>query len=315
MYKKALITSGILLATLALSTQVNADQNDEGFLITHPAAIEETMESVDVNQNETNDSKLPVLSVIDQRVILTFQNKMLKTDSGFRVMHNGKYIFSVYGSQSNDGLSVGKDLGYYCYKNVQEENTTYFRNVDSLENGDKLTLVTVDGVTIQTIDVDTVIHSTFDSLKTWKNGSKNTAISYSEGNHVIYNGSIYRVLQSHQNIGDDSWNPESAPSLFKKEEKAPSLSINGEKVTLSIPNRVLSSRNGYQVFHNGNYLFSVYSTASEGTTRYYCQENASRLNTDYYKSIDNLISGDELTLVGTNTEGTDSEIFQTIVVD
>jgi hypothetical protein len=33
-------------------------------------------------------------------------------------------------------------------------------------------------------------------------------------------------------------------------------------------------------------------------------------NTDYYRNIDNLMSGDELTLVGTN-----SEVFQTIVVD
>lgn len=310
MYKKVLITSGILLASLALSTQVNADQNDQGTLTNYPAAIGKTLETVNNNQNEVNNSELPTLSVIDQRVILTFQNEMLKTDSGFKVLHNGKYIFSVYGSQSADGLSVGKDLGYYCSKNVQEKQTTYFRNVDSLENGDELTLVTDDGVTVQTIVVDSVIHSTFDSLKNWETGSKNAAISYNEGNHVIYNGGIYRVLQSHQNVGDVDWNPESAPSLFKRVEKAPSLSINGGKVTLSIPNKVLSSRNGYQVFHNGKYSFSVYSTASEGTTGYYCHKDASRLNTDYYRNIDNLMSGDELTLVGTN-----SEVFQTIVVD
>lgn len=297
MYKKVLITSSMLLATLVLGGQANADQVVDGNIDSN-----KEITSVLLEQKDSVE-----LSVFDQRVSIKIPNHFLESDQGLRVLHNGTYAFSAYGSKSEEGISQGKGIYYYSYKHDEGDYSTIYKDIDGLENGDELSLETANGEVIQTIIADSVIHTKYDSLKVWKSGVGN---SYSEGTNVIYNGNVYRTLQSHENKGDNDWNPESAPSLFKKVVDAPTLSMDGSKAIMNIPTQILASRNGYKVLHNGVYAFSVYGLVDGGPIGYYSSKTVSGRHTQYSRNLDNVQSGDEISLITEN-----GDVFQTIIVE
>lgn len=74
----------------------------------------------------------------------------------------------------------------------------------------------------------------------WRSG-----IDYTEGQRVLYNSVLYRVLQSH--TSQDTWTPESSPSLFTK------VLIPDENIIpeWEQPNSTNAYASGDKVMHNG----------------------------------------------------------------
>ena len=150
-------------------------------------------------------------------------------------------------------------------------------------------------------------------LGVWTLGSKDEPTTYTKGTQVIYNGGIFRTLQTHANEGDIDWNPEKAEALFIRIGDAPTVSVDGKKVILTVPENVFGSENRFKVYHNGEYIFEV-----DRQIGYYSVRRDFEGYRTFTRTINGLEIGDEITVL--TAEGRagwsmsyNRDIFQSVI--
>ncbi len=140
------------------------------------------------------------------------------------------------------------------------------------------------------------------TVREWKVGSIENPELYNVNEIVTYKGEQYKVLQTHENTGDETWNPADAPTLFIKANEETNISFDGKlsvalnndnrtEVYFSIPRNSEQLNDHYSVEINGDYYFSV-----DKQVNYYCILYFIGSMNVYGRAVKELKVGDIVTL-------------------
>lgn len=107
-----------------------------------------------------------------------------------------------------DGVKVGTTTSTSYTDKDLKSNTEYSYQVKALSNSDEIS------DSSKTLKVKTEDGGS--NYRQFKLGSIAAPEFYQVGEIIQYNGTLYNVLNAHNNYGDSSWAPDTALSLFKK---------------------------------------------------------------------------------------------------
>lgn len=156
--------------------------------------------------------------------------------------------------------------------------------------------------TAQTIVEERNTQEIVATVREWKVGTIENPELYNVNELVTYKGEKYKVLQTHENTGDETWNPADSPVLFVKESEETNISFDGKlsvalnkdnrtEVKFSIPRNSNQLNDSYSIEINGYYYFSV-----DKQVNYYCILAFIDSTNVYTRSDKELKVGDIVTL-------------------
>lgn len=91
-----------------------------------------------------------------------------------------------------------------------EANKEYIYTVKAISNSGEVSKES-EPITVKTKEHNA---SSEDGIGEWKVGTLTLPEVYTAGETIIYHGKLFKVVQTHNNYGDENWSPELAESLF-----------------------------------------------------------------------------------------------------